>query len=358
MNRHTSLARIERSHGIYLPEAVGYIGEKLTPEDRKELAKDFALACDAQPQLVTVSNAGIPAYLSMYIDPVIIDVLFSPMKIASILGGEQKKGDWTTLTATFPIGESVGEVSAYGDWNNNGESGYNVNFPQFQSFHYQTVTEWGERQLAMAGEAKIDWATGLNKSSILNLNKFQNKMYAFGIAGLQNYGLLNNPLLSAPLAPGVKATNSPFWMNGTTVTATPTEIFNDISAVVGELILQSAGINDQETRMILALSPLRSLALNRTNETFATNVEDMLKKNFPKLEVVTAVEYGLVTGGQFMQVIAPEVMGQDTGFPSFTEKLRAHTIVREMSAFKQKKSQGGWGVVMRQPFAIASMIGF
>jgi hypothetical protein len=37
--------------------------------------------------------------------------------------------------------------------------------------------------------------------------------------------------------------------------------------------------------------------------------------------------------------------------------MRAHAIVKETSAFKQKKSQGTWGTVIFMPFAIVSMIG-
>ena len=52
-------------------------------------------ACDAQPALVTVSNAGIPAFLSTYVDPELIEVLVSPMKAAEIVGDDWYTwGDW------------------------------------------------------------------------------------------------------------------------------------------------------------------------------------------------------------------------------------------------------------------------
>ena len=49
--------------------------------------------------------------------------------------------------------------------------------------------------------ARIDWANRQRIASVLTLNKFQNKSYFFGIEGLANYGLLNDPSLSAPIAP-------------------------------------------------------------------------------------------------------------------------------------------------------------
>ncbi|EOX7982176.1 DUF2184 domain-containing protein, partial [Escherichia coli] len=116
---------------------------------------------------------------------------------AQILG-ETKKGDWTTLSAQFPIAESDGEVSSYGDYSNNGVVSANVNWVPRQSYHFQTFTVWGERELEMYGAARIGWAAELNVASALTLNKFQNKSYFYGIAGLTNYGLLNDPSLSAP----------------------------------------------------------------------------------------------------------------------------------------------------------------
>ena len=39
----------------------------------RQTAEGFA--CDAQPSLVTVSNSGIPSFLSTYIDPKVIEIL-------------------------------------------------------------------------------------------------------------------------------------------------------------------------------------------------------------------------------------------------------------------------------------------
>lgn len=120
------------------------------------VARNLAIAMDAQPSLVTVSNAGIPAFLSTYIDPKMIEVLVAPMKAAEIVGDEIKKGDWTTDTAMFPVIESTGQTSSYGDYSNNGVAGANVDFPQRQAYHYQVITQWGERELERAALAKID----------------------------------------------------------------------------------------------------------------------------------------------------------------------------------------------------------
>ncbi|CAE6857195.1 hypothetical protein R75461_07778 [Paraburkholderia nemoris] len=342
--RNSDFDQLERTFGIVMPEVLDYTTN--------------LLAMDAQPPLVTTSNAGIPAWLANYIDPDFVQILVTPSKAAQILG-EAKKGDWTTLTATFPVIESTGEVSSYGDYNENGSVSANADFPQRQSYHYQTMTQWGERQLEMSALAKIDYVARVNIASAIVLDKFQNNTYFFGVAGLQNYGLLNDPRLSPSLAPGVKAFNagaSGPWITNGAVTATANEIYTDIQTLFNELVLQSGGLIEMDTKMTLAMAPSSSVALTTTN-TYNVNVTDMLKKNFPAMRVDTAVQYQNAAGGNLVQLIADAVEGQKTGYCAFTEKLRAHGIVRETSSFKQKKSQGSWGSVIFQPFAIASMLG-
>jgi hypothetical protein len=320
----------------------GVLPRVIDPET-KAIGDLDTIAMDAQPQLVTVSNAGIPAFLTNYLDPKLIEVLVSPMK-AAVIAGETKKGDWTTTVATFPVIESDGEVSSYGDFNSNGSVNANANFPQRQSYHYQTFTQWGEKELAVAALAKIDWASRLNIASALVLNKYQNLTYFFGVAGLQNYGLLNDPALPASIAPTTT------WNN-----ATGDVIYTDWVRLFQQLQTQANGTIDAETRMTAAMSPVNAVNLNKTNQ-YNVNVYDQLKKNFPNLRIETAPEYS-TTSGELVQLIVDEVDGQETLTAAFTEKMRAHAMVTDTSSFKQKKSQGTWGTVIFRPVYVASMLG-
>lgn len=313
------------------------------------LAHD-GFACDAQPTLITASNAGIPAFLTTFIDPKLIEILVSPMKAAEVVGGEVKKGDWTTETAMFPVVESTGETSSYGDYSENGNAGVNSNFPQRQSYHYQVMTQWGERELERAGLARIDWANRMNIASVLTLNKFQNKTYFFGVAGLQNYGLLNDPNLSAAIVPTTKTAGGTSW-----TVATALEVLDDVQKLYKQLQTQAGGLVQLDTKMTLAMSPVSEVALTKTT-VYNVNVADILKKNFPGLTIKTAPEY-TTASGELVQLIVDEVEGQRTADTAFTEKLRAHPIVVQSSSFKQKKSQGTWGTVIFRPAFIAQMLG-
>lgn len=316
-----------------------------------DAVRNFNMAMDAQPALITTPNAGIPSWLSTWIDPKSIDVLVTPMKAAEIAGEEIQKGDWTTDTAMFQVIESTGEVSSYGDHSNNGVAGVNVNFPQRQSYHYQVMTQWGERELAKAGLAKIDLANRINMASLLTLNKYQNKTYFFGVAGLENYGLLNDPLLIAPVAPTTETGDLITWSQKDAL-----GVLADIALLFTNLQIQADGLVELDTPMTLAMSPTSEAAgLTKTNN-FNVNVADLIKKNYPNMKVKTAPEYG-TSAGQLVQLIADEIEGQRTVSTAFTEKLRTHPMIIESSSFKQKKSQGTWGAIIYRPSFVTQMLG-
>jgi hypothetical protein len=348
MDRH--LEAVSRKFGI---EFMGVDAQlQQTEKERGGL-----LAMDAQPSLVTVSNSGIPAFLSTYIDPKVIEILIAPMKATEIVGEETKKGDWTMETSMFPVVESTGIVSSYGDYSETGVAGANVNWVNRQSYTYQVITQWGERELDKMGLARIDWANRQRIASVLTLNKFQNKSYFFGISGLANYGLLNDPSLSASIAP-IAVNGLVTWAQKATDPNGAIYVYNDIKAIYGQLVSQANGLVelDMASPMTLAMSPASQVYLTLTN-TYNVNVQDMLKKNFPKMRIETAPEY-TTASGELVQLIADEMQGQRTATTAFTEKLRAHPVKIDLSSFKQKTSQGSWGCIIFRPFLIASGIGY
>lgn len=330
---------------------------------RPEWKENINLAMDAQPQLVTVPNSGIPAYLTFFTDPDILRVLTAANQAAAIFG-EKQKGDWTTSTLIFPVVERTYEVSSYGDFNNNGRAGINTNFPERQPYLYQTVTEYGDLEIERVGLAKIGFVAEQKQAAIDGLNKFSNLTYFRGVQGLQNYGILNDPSLFPAIAPGPKANGGLQWLNGTTINASANEIYQDIQSLVIQLINQSSGLIDVRSKFKLNMSPRSEGAMTATN-TFNVNVAALLKNNFPNMEVNTAVQYGALTPqnpqgsalGEIVQLWCPDAEGQDSGYCAFNTKLRAGPVVRELSAYKQKFTQGSAGFILRQPFAMATMVG-
>lgn len=335
-------------YGITFDERLGKIGFLNRPSSDITLRTNDAgaVVCDAQPELVTAANGGIPAWLTNYFDPKIIEILQAPLEATTIVGSEVQKGDWSTTYATFISVERTSRVSSYGDYNANGMSRANANFPNRQSYLYQTFTQWGELEMKRAADAKINWANEVNQASIQGLNQYQNLTYFFGVSGLQNFGLLNDPGLYPSIAPLVS------WNAAAT---TPEQVYEDIRRMFVQLQNQSNGLISQKDKFTLAMSPTLEVALLKTNQ-FKYNVNDMLAKNFPGLTVKTAVQYQ-TTAGQLVQLIADNIRGQRTAETAYTAKMHAHAVIVGSSSWSQKKSQGSFGSIIYNPVAISSLLG-
>jgi len=329
--------------------AAHFMDSQIGLQTMAALLGDAAPTNALQSQLITQGNAGIPAYLVNFFDPKIIEVVTAPMRAVEILfNNEQKKGDWVTKTATFPIVENVGEVSTYGDYNENGLSGANTNFEPRQSYTFQTFTKWGDEELEKMGKAKIDWAARQNIASAYILNKFMNKSYFLGISGLDNYGLLNDPALPPSITP----------VNGSWGTQTGLLIYADIQALVADMILRNEGNVDTNSKFKLVMSNKAVPAMGTSMQNVYGNatVRALLKETFPNMEIMVAPEYS-TSAGELVQLIVDQVQGQGVGYPAFTEKLRAHAIVRLSSSTHQKKSAGTWGTILTYPAGVSSMLG-
>ncbi len=333
----TALSR----YGIHFPDTAVYAQDSWRD--------DIRLAQDAQPQAVLQTNAGIPGFLTNIIDPEVVTIVTAPSRFAAVFG-EVKKGDWTTLSAQFPTVEMAGAVSSYGDFDNNGVVDASGNWVPRQSFAYQTHKRYGERTVAMWGAAGVNYNAQLDAAWAYVFQRFQNRSYAFGIAGMQNYGALNDPSLIAASTPATKAQGGVSW-----ALASADEQFRDVLALYTQLLAQMSNNIDRNSPMVLVLSPGREALLSKLS-SFNVSARDMIAKNFPNLKIETIPEYS-TTGGELMQLWLPSYQGQDTAYGAFTEKARSHAVVVHTSWSDQKMSAGTWGTIIRRPLAVAQMLG-
>lgn len=350
MTRSTQFAAdaawLEQEWGVVLP----YAGDWLTPE----MARNFSLTMDAQPTLQTTPNAGIPFYFTQWVDPEIVRIVQTPNKGAQIYG-EEKKGTWTDQTALFQIVENTGEVSNYGDFNENGRSDINMDFATRQSILFQTIIEYGDLEVDRAGEARLNLIAEKQRSAALTLDKFSDYVYHFGVANLSNYGILNEPSLPAALTPTTKAAGGVKWVNNGAVVAQASEIYADFQMLFNQLTANSFGIIDMNTRFKLVFPNAVAAAFSAVN-SFGITIREFISKTFPNVEYVTDPRYA--TGsGNVVQLIAETFDGAQTGYCAFNEKMRDHQVVRALSSYKQKRTSGSWGFVLKRPLAVAQLLG-
>lgn len=330
------LAQLAQDHGIIFQHQV---------RDAAELK----MALDAQPTSVTAANSGVLNIVASYVDPNQIDILFAP-KRATLIFDEEKVADWVTPVAYFPLVEKSGYTSSYDDYSDNGDAGANINWESRQQYYFQTMLEVGEREIEMAGKARFNIAGAKQQSAIEVIDRFQNKSYFYGISGLKNYGILNDPDLYATIPP-ITVNSQTTWANKDSVA-----IINDVSKLVQQLISQNKGLITIDSPMKLCMSPYIEGVMSSAINQFGVNVIDELKKRFKNMTFVSAPEYTTLAG-ELAQLIATDIQGQKTGTCSFSEKLRSHPVDVRGTHYSQKKSAGTWGAIIKQPSAIAQMIG-
>jgi hypothetical protein len=350
MARNVDFARdaamLERQWGIIMPYAEDYLPD--------EFRNDFQMATDAQPTLVTTPNSGVPGFFTQLVDPEIVRVLQAPNKGALILG-EQMKGSWVDQTIFIPVVENTGEVSSYGDYNTNGRSDVNEQWDQRQSYLFQTIIEYGDLEVERAAAAKLGLVSEKQIGAAKTLDKFMDLTYHLGVAGLQNYGLLNDPALPAALTPSTKAAGGVKWITSGVVTAAAAETYTDFQMLFNQLTSNSGGLIDADTPMTLVYPNTVAAALTATN-SFGITVRAFIKESFPNIEYQSDPRYA-TAAGNVVQLIAKQFDGKSTGYCGFNVKSKDHQIVRSLSSFAQKKTAGSWGAVLRYPLGFAQLLG-
>jgi len=90
--------------------------------------------------------------------------------------------------------------------------------------------------------------------------------------------------------------------------------------------------------------------------SFGITVREFIAKTFPNVEYVTDPRYA-TQSGNVVQLIAESFNGNKTGYCSFNEKMRDHMVVRDLSSYKQKRTSGTFGFILKYPLAVSQLIG-
>lgn len=343
MQRRPSFNEL-RAYGFHLGVPNG-----VAPRGWIEPGNIEMLANDAQ--IVTAPNATVPAELTAYYDPRVIDVITRPHKARAVFN-EVKKGDWTTSHAKFRINELTGSSQPYDDFGDSRTSGVNYNWVTREQYVFQTVIEYGDFEEAVSAVAKIQLVADKQRGAAHILDTDANLFYLLGVSGRDIYGILNAPNLTpaiTPLPSGIG--NSVLWVDKNTQ-----NVYGDILELFRQLVLQGDGWIDQSSAITLLCSPAAAVDLGKVTD-LNTSVLDMLNKYFTALKVVTLPEMADPATGESIMLIADEMDGNPTGELAFSDKIRAGRIVADLSSFRQKWTSTTFGAIVRAPFAIATMRG-
>lgn len=293
-------------------------------------------------------NTTVPAYMNMYANPRVIEVLTAKRNYRAI-APEVKNGDWTTAFTQFRSLEFTGETTPYQDYDANGQANVNTNFPTRKQYRFQTTLRVGDLEQDMNADAKIDLFAEKQKSAALLLEIAFNKYAFYGVSGVGIYGLLNDPNLNADETPTTGVGGNTWALK------TADEIMADFAKMFSKLYERSNGWIDDSTATKLVIAPSCLAELNKVN-TFGVSVKKMLADTYPNMTIVSAPE--MATGnGNLAMILAEEIEGQPVVEFGYTEKYKAHSIIRESSSMHQKISAGTYGAIVYYPFAIVTMLG-
>lgn len=304
------------------------------------------LANDAA--MVTAANSGVPVEFTSYIDPMVIPILTATRGAREIFG-EVKKGDWTTSYARFQTSEITGEVEAYTDYGQGGASDVNPTFPVRTQYIYQTNIRYGDREVDVASRARLQLAADKQRAAATVIDIASNKFALYGVAGLEIYGLLNDPNLPADVSPLPSAGGKTLWAEKSTK-----EIYEDVLHLFGKMADRGAGHIDANTELVLATSPATQVQLGKATD-FNISARQMLETYFPRIRFVALPELAKETGGTSILLVAPTIEGLPTAQIGFSEKFRAMRLIPESSSFHQKFVGSSYGTIIYRPFAIGTM---
>lgn len=306
------------------------------------------LANDAA--MVTAANSGVPVEFTSYIDPMVIPILTATRGAREIFG-EAKKGDWTTSYARFQTSEITGEVEAYTDYGQGGASDVNPTFPVRTQYIYQTNIRYGDREVDVASRARLQLAADKQRAAATVIDIASNKFALYGVAGLEIYGLLNDPNLPAAVSPLPNADSKTLWAEKSTK-----EIYEDVLYLFGKMADRGAGHIDANTELVLATSPATQVQLGKATD-FNISARQMLETYFPRIRFAALPELATATGVTSILLVAPTIEGLPTAQIGFSEKFRAMRLIPESSSFHQKFVGSSYGTIIYRPFAIGTMTG-
>jgi hypothetical protein len=328
-----------QSYGFHLPPNIRWLTSAVR-----------AGASDAAP-LNTFPNTAIPAELTQYLDPMVIEILTAP-RAARNLFGEVKKGDWSVSHTKFRVDELVGRTVPYSDTANGGASDVNSNWLTREQYRYETTINYGELETAVAAQAKLDLVAAKQKAAAKVLDIDANRLYLYGVTGKDIYGFLNDPNIPAPVVVTAGATSGKIgWANKTTG-----EIFSDVVSCFSALVARTGGLVDNSQELRMAISPRMSVNLAKATD-FNVSVQDMLGKYFANLKFVILPEMTSSAGAETAIMYAVSVNGSPSAELGFSEKLRVHALIPKPSSFEQKFSSTTYGCLVYYPMVFSGITG-
>lgn len=307
------------------------------------------IAMDAALQ--TVANVNTPEMFATFVSPEVVEILVSPMRSEEIFSST-KRADWPDQKTMFQAVEFIGQTTEYSDFGRGVLSDANIEQCVRDTHRFQTFIQCGDLEQDMVAKQKINLLQQKQKAAALALKIEMNNANFFGVSGKSIYGLLNDPALPAAITPATVDGSKVKWED-----KGANDIYNDLLALVTQISEASDGLVDFQSDFKLLVPPSVYANLAKITELGIAPILEVLKRHFPKLEILAVPQMEDEDGVCKAMLIATDLMGTPTGTFGFSEKLKTFRVMLEHSSISQKWASGTTGFLLFRPFCIATMQG-
>lgn len=349
---NSALSRLEKN-GIY-PRS-GFRG-LINGNDDSDFSR---MAMDELPYGMPLApnNIGIPWQYLSYIDRVVIRAILAPLTAEQIFPLEVR-GPWNTRTAQYTHLEHGGFIADYGDRSHEGGTSFNTHLPNLDFYMFQTIVSVGDLEDADFSSFGFSAMTEKEIAAADIINRALNYMAFFGVNGLNNWGIINNPYANA----SISVIPDPEAANPNTVLFSEMSalgLYNNVRALVMALTRQSMGRITARSKLVLSASPSVIVALETAANNYGLLSGDFISKAMPGLSFVAVPEFSEEVNGEseIINLVAPDFAARSTGTLLVNSRMKSHGPVRNISDIEEKKSAGSGGFMLHYPMGMATMIG-
>lgn len=306
----------------------------------------------------SIPSNGVPSYLTTIWNQKPIKQILKTTPLRA-LTKDWQQGEFGTTDIKIPTVSFAGQDEIYTDLGGDGDSSVNYNWVPRQTITLQRTLKYGDMTQAQMALAKIEYVANLREgvASLININI--NNIGFLGYAGVQVYGLLNDPSLNATIAAPNGVSGSALWSK-----KTYNELYADVQSMFASIQAGGNGNIEVTAKCTLGVAPAVYTYLVNTINALGTNtLFEMLQKAFPQMTIVQVPNYqgtGDPIGSTLpnkAQLIFDEVNGQPVAYNIFSNLYNSHGVVRLLSSFAEKVSYTVSGAFIALPFAVATISG-
>lgn len=308
------------------------------------------VAMDAAIPLITGANVALPELFASYVDPEVIEILTAPLAAESLFE-PAKTAEWKDDVSVMKEIEAVARTAAYSDFGKGVTSDVNINFPTREHYRFQTLIEVGDLETERTAAAKINLLSEKQQAAARAIAQDRNEFALFGVAGLDIYGLLNEPNLPSAITPTTEGGQTAWATKGAV------GIYNDVLKLFADMQTRTQGLVKFDTPMVLAIPPSVAGYMAGITNLGVAPVMEMITRHFPNLRVEPVPQLKDEAGVEKAMLIAQEISGKKVGRMGFSDLLRTSRTVMGHTSLSQKWSAGTTGCMLYRPMGVSTMTG-